>query len=196
VPYTTIWSYRARGFGSWSASTAEGVVSVAKREGVWEGSWPVDGPWIAIPGARDLTARECAAGWTRQRQQLGARYVLIDREWAERLEPFRTWCSERAESSIVDPGAFWLPLSIWTSDRDDRLSLPFIAEYDEPGEDLKRVAFADRQYREAAARLQEARRMRRSAFVHAAGRRSRRRIAEAAGLSFARVQQLVTRQLE
>jgi hypothetical protein len=169
---------------------------MAKREGVWEGSWPLERPWIPIPGARDLTARECAAGRTRQQTQLGARYVLIDRGLAERLQPFGRWCSERAELSIVDPDAIWLPHSVWISDRDAPLLLPFMPEYDEPGEDLRRVASGERRYREAAAHLEEARQIRSRAFANAAGRRSRRRIAEAAGLSFARVQQLVASRSE
>jgi hypothetical protein len=193
VPYTTIAFYEARGFGSWRATTRDGVVAVQKREGAWRGSWPVEGPWIEIPGARDLTVRECAVGWTRARRQLGARYTLIDREWAGRLEPMRAWCSEHAESSIADPDAFWVPLATWAAGMSDHLPMPFLPEYDERGEDLKRVAYAARRYREAAAALEQASDMRARAIVQAGGRRSRRRVADVAGLSFARVQQLMAR---
>lgn len=160
---------------------------------VWRGSWLPDGPWIKIPGARDLQVHECAAGVTRPRQKLGVRYVLISRELAERLPMLRVWCLDRAELSIRDPEAFWLPESTWIADRHDRLPIPFIPEYDEPGGDLRSVAATERRYREAKASLADAQEDRVEAFSAAASRRSRRRIAEVAGLSFARVQQLIQR---
>jgi hypothetical protein len=116
---------------------------------------------------------------------------LISRDLTERLPPLRVWCLNRAELSIRDPEVFWLSESTWIADRHDRLPIPFIPEYDEPGDDLRRVAATERRCREAKALLADAREDRAHAFFAAAGRRSRRRIAEVAGLSFARVQQLI-----
>jgi len=166
---------------------------VTKDGKVWRGSWLPGGPLIKIPGARDLQVHECAAGGTRPRQKLGVRYVLISRELAERLPELRVWCLDRAELSIRDPEAFWLPESTWIADRHDRLSIPFIPEYDEPGGDLRSVAATERRCREVKALLVEAQEDRARAFSAASGCRSRRRMAEVAGLSFARVQQLIQR---
>jgi hypothetical protein len=171
--------------------TADGALEITKDGKVWRGSWLPGGPLIKIPGARDLQVHECAVGGIRPRQKLGVRYVLISRELAERLPTLRIWCRDRAESSIRDPEAFWLPESTWMVDRHDRLPIPFIPEYDETGDDLRRVAATERRCREVKALLADAQEDRVDAFSAAAGRRSRRRIAEVAGLSFARVQQLI-----
>lgn len=191
VSYTSISTYepRGRGYMGWRATTADGVLEVSGAGTAWYGRWP-GGPRIEIPGGRDLLVRECAAGWTQTKEKLGVRYVLVSRQVTDRLQPLRAWCRERAELSIVD-AAFWLERDIWAAGRDGPLPMPFIPELDEPGNDLKKVARCERECREMQVRLAEAQAKRDRAVIDASPRRSRRRLAQAAGLSFARIQQII-----
>lgn len=160
---------------------------------IWRGRWPgsvCDGD-IAIPGARDLLVGECVVGRTAIEQSLGVRYVLVPRDFARRLEPLESWCSAHAERSIGGTAWYWLHRDTWGARKSDVLTMPFIPEYDEASDVLRFIARVERECREAKQLLDEARDRRREAFVEAARRWSRRRVAKAAGLSFARVQQIV-----
>jgi hypothetical protein len=191
VAYTSISTYEPRGYLGWRATTADGVLlELSNAGGTWHGRWP-NGPSIKIPGARDLKVRECLWGWTQTKQKLGVHYILVTRELTNRLLPLEAWCRENAEMSIVG-GYFWIESTVWAAQRDDNLAMPFIPELDEPGEDLQEVARSERECREAHIRLETAQTARAHALIAAAARhRSRRRLAQAAGLSFARIQQII-----
>jgi hypothetical protein len=191
VAYTTISAY-AIGWppgSSATATTAEGVLEVSKEGGAWRGRW-IGGVPIEIPGGRDLQVHECLSGWTQRRQKLGAHYVLVARGLAKRLQPLDAWCKERAELSIVDD-YFWIENAVWTDRRSEYVAMPFIPEFDEPGKDLQEVARCERECREAQVRLEAAQAKRSLALVDATRERSRRRLAQTAGLSFARIQQII-----
>ncbi len=165
-----------------------------RQNGVWLWWFDTVERMIAIPGARDLLVRECAVGWTDRRQRYGQSYTLIKRELTERLPPVAEWCEAKAERSISDPEAAWIPKAMWDAHNADPLEVPFIPEFDERGSDLREVAVAEREVRLVRAMLADVERERTETLKDAAhARRSRRRIAEAAGLSVARVQQLITK---
>jgi hypothetical protein len=193
VPYTTIVTFRQLSRDTWEANASAGVVEVSKRNGVWRGRWP-DGRWIEIPGGRDLYVYESTANATTERRKMGRRYQTINRARAETLPPLASWCTATAERSVHDGAAFWLDWDVWQTRSQDPLPIPFIPELDEPGDDLQRLARAERACREAADWLDEAHVERGEALIGATrNRRSRRRLAEGTGLSFGRVHQLVKR---
>jgi hypothetical protein len=198
---------------SWDAETADGLLAITKNHSPyrleldngrlkrtkldtnWRGRWPASPSRgsIAIPGARDLRVGECVVGQTAVRQSLGVKYALIPRGLAAKLEPLEGWCNVNAERSIRDANWFFIQLDTWVDRKTDSLDMPFIPEYDEAADDLRRVAIAERKCREAAQLLDEERDARKRAMSQAVRRRSRRRVSEASGLSFARVQQIVSR---
>jgi hypothetical protein len=185
------WDVRT-GDDTTSNSSSRGVwIEASRPSGVWRGRWPA-GVWIDIPGGRDLCVHECTASATHERQKLGRQYVTVSRARAEELPPLGDWCRTYAERSIHDSSAFWLERSVWIARREDTLTIPLIPEVDEPAEDLRRVAKAERACRQARALLEVAQRARAEALTDGARRRSRRRLGQAAGLSYARVQQLIS----
>ncbi|TMK99137.1 MAG: hypothetical protein E6G34_06475 [Actinobacteria bacterium] len=191
MPYTSISTFQRLPRGTWEANTSSGIVEVSQRDAVWKGRW-LDGPWIEIPGSRNLLVYECTANATVERRKLGRRYQTVSRVCAEKLPPLIDWCIATAEPSIHDDGAFWLEWGVWRARSQDPLPMPFIPELDEPSEELQCLARTERICREARARLDQAHVERGEALIDATRkRRSRRRLAGATGLSFARVQQLL-----
>lgn len=194
VAYTahTIWE-RDDPSRPWQVRSEHGVIQVRELATTdWRGQWD-GGPWIVIPGARPLLAHEAALRGLRSHARYGMNYKIIAPHRRAALPAFDEWCRRVGDSALGVGGECWISGSVWAERHADPLAMLFIPELDESRQELRAVSRAERLCREAQARLEDAQRLRLDAVVTATRRRqhSRRVLAEAAGLSFARIQQLL-----
>jgi hypothetical protein len=191
VGYTakSVWE-RPDAISPWTVRSEYGVVRVRSTMG-WHGQWD-QGPWISIPGARHLKVFEAVRTGFRSHSTYGRNYKIVAAHRLAALPALRDWCRSAGDQSLGG-GDSWIEESVWDERQHEDLNMLFIPELDESRDELRAVATAERRCREAQAFLTDAQKFRLDALIYATHRRqySRRTLAEATGLSFGRIQQLL-----
>jgi hypothetical protein len=151
----------------------------------------VDDEFISLPGARDFTVAEYVGGRIRRTRMYGE-WVELSAEVAGSVEPLRTWCLRLCNSQLPAGGFRFAPAT-WQSRATDPLPVPFVPEFDHPDPVLRALAATERQRRILVASL-EAIDLRRRDQARVATQHgySRRRLGALLGLSFSRIQQLIS----
>jgi hypothetical protein len=140
---------------------------------------------VPVPGARDCTIEEFIGNNVKVVDRYGKRFVVSPRR-TETDQALRTWCARNGDSL---PDGFSIPAGTWQRAARETIARPFIPEFDHPDAAVRKAAGCERTRRAAAAALEAATRER-DAAVRAVSRLSRRKLAAALGLSFARIQQI------
>jgi hypothetical protein len=166
------------------------LVALVLRDDVWHEELP-GGHTIPLAGARDITVAEFTRGHERRVHRYGE-WVELRKDVAHAHPELLTWCRRRCNSELPSGGFRFSPKD-WDRYSAERLSLPFIPEFDDPNPLLREIAAAERRRRHAQRWVQDARAHRDDAIRAAAkAGYSRRAIGKLVGLTFGRVQQIVT----
>lgn len=168
------------------------VVALVRRDRVWHEVLP-GGQTIPVPGARDISVAEFIRGHERRVHRYGE-WVELRQDVAQAHQEIVTWCRRRCNSELPSRGFRFSPKD-WFRYSAERLALPFIPEFDEPDPLLREIAGAERERRYAQQWLHDARTHRDEAIRAAAkAGYSRRALGKLVGLTFGRVQQIITAQ--
>jgi hypothetical protein len=171
------------------------IVLLVERDpaGVWYEVPEVSGTDVRVPlpGAHDATVAEFLGADVRTVRHYGE-WIEVSGDAAARDPTVQRWCRRYANSELGN-GAFRFRPSVWGERSGDPLELPYIPEFDHPDPAIRRLAVAETEHRRAVLRLAVAERERRAAVQAASAQgHSRRSLAALVGLSFARIQQLVS----
>lgn len=188
---------------SWAWFGSQNDSSVFRVSGEWRAASPqgfgefadITDPLakgISLPGARDMTVREMIGKRVRRGQRYGD-WIEIEKQVADSHPDIPVWCRRNCNSELPS-GMFRIAPPVWEANSDSPIDYPYVPELDETNRTLRELAMVERLRRSAAADLRAAT-ARRNALIRAASTegQSRRKLARLLGISFARVQQLVSR---
>lgn len=168
-------------------------IKVDQRSGEWGELVEIDTGlvWLASPGARRITIAEYVGPSARRIRRYGE-WVEIPADVARSHAALLQWCRRYANCELPS-GAFRLAPKEWGRRGGDELDLPFLPEFDAPDESIRHLAAVEAKHRDLELRLRRVADQRRRAIAAAtfAGH-SRRSLGRLVGLSYTRIQQLVT----
>jgi hypothetical protein len=168
-------------------------IKVQRRSGKWGELVEIDTGrrWLASPGARGMTIAEYV-GPSAQRIRRYGEWLQIPADVARSHAVLLEWCRRHANSELQS-GAFRLAPNEWETHSGDELDLPFLPEFDHPEEAIRHLAAVEAKHRDLELRLRLVADLRRKAIAGATSNgHSRRSLSRLIGLSYARIQQLLT----
>ena len=168
-------------------------IQVEKRNGEWGELVDIDAgaAWLPSPGARPITIAEYV-GPAAQRIRRYGEWVEIPPDVARSQAALLRWCRHHANSELPS-GAIRLAPKDWERHSGDELDLPFLPEFDHPEEAIRHLAAVEAKHRDVELRLRRVADLRRKAIAAATSTgHSRRSLGRLIGLSYARIQQLLT----
>lgn len=145
-----------------------------------------------LPGARDMTAAEFIGSSARYVSKMGE-WVEVPGEIAASDAEILQWCWKHADSGSPAAG-FRFSRRTYEQAGKEAFPIAFVPELHDPRPAVRLLAQTERLLRISKARLARFERQRaRHLQVAAHSGLSRRKLAELVGLSFGRVQQLISR---
>jgi hypothetical protein len=168
-------------------------IKVQQRWGEWGELVDIDAVrvWLGSPGARRITIAEYVGPSTQRIRRYGE-WIEIPADVARSDAALLRWCRRHANSELRS-GAFRLAPNAWESHGGVALDLPFLPEFDHPEEAIRHLAAVEAKHRDLELRLRHVAELRRKAIAVATSKgHSRRSLGRLIGLSYARIQQLLT----
>jgi hypothetical protein len=136
-----------------------------------------------------MTVKERIGRRVRRTRRYGD-WIEVDKDVASLHSDVLIWCRRHCNSELPS-GTFRISPQIWEERSGDSIDYPYVPEFDDPSDTIRRLAGAERLRRSAETGLRIAT-IQRHELVKKAGEEghSRRRLARLLGLSFSRIQQL------
>lgn len=156
-----------------------------------EGHWHHAVSLVPLPGARDMTVAEFIGTSARRISKMG-QWVDVPRGIAHAHPAVLRWCRKYAASELGS-GAFRFQPEAYAALSNEALSVAYIPEQHDPNREIRALAKTERLLRTARAEVShlQSQRVLDLRVASVAGH-SRRQLGDLVGLSFARIQQIVS----